>query len=425
MATRSRASRRRRVRDCGTETYLGEPGFARLWQAARSAFERNGGLGGQALVSGLSAEEATALNGLLRRRRPLRAGGQLNARPLSALDATLREFACPLEQWLDRARGRSCEPARTARAGRAARARPVGRARIRGCGGRHPARCRCRGSAGQRAAEAPRSRLELQLGRQAIDVLETILGSRGGIVDLAVLAARRCGDAKALNDGRPLATVVLRGLGLLAVEPMPTTGAERRDLWERFGVVCDPLSSHVLFLNLPVANEPGIAAAIAAHRDAGEPMRLTLRALRRVPLQFAASLDHPRLREPDCRQRGGRGVRLFVRASRLRGWTSRRRGQRLLAQAAAAGCALCYHGDFDWPGVAMAADAMRRYGATPWRLTAADYEAALTAGAPARRLAGAPAPTPWDRSLEATMRAAGLVVEEEAMIAVLLSDLAP
>ena len=38
-------------------------------QAARTAFERNGGLGGQALVTDLSADEATALNGLLRRRQ--------------------------------------------------------------------------------------------------------------------------------------------------------------------------------------------------------------------------------------------------------------------------------------------------------------------------------------------------------------------
>ena len=98
---------------------------------------------------------------------------------------------------------------------------------------------------------------ELRLGRHAIDVLETILGLRGGVVSLAVLAARLCGDAKALNEGRPLTTVVLRGLGLLAGEPVPSTAAGRRDLWERFGVVCNPLSSHVLFLNLPVATAPG------------------------------------------------------------------------------------------------------------------------------------------------------------------------
>ena len=73
----------------------------------------------------------------------------------------------------------------------------------------------------------------------------------------------------------------------------------------------------------------------------------------------------------------------------------------------------------------MAADAMRRYGATPWLLTASEYEAALTSGSPARRLAGVPSPTPWDWPLEPAMRAAGVVVEEEAMISILLSDLAP
>lgn len=408
----------------GTEAYLHGPAFARLWQAARGAYERNGGLAGTAVVRGLSEDEAAALNGLLRRRRPLRAGGQLKL-GLQALDATLREFACPLEQWLI-ARGGALA-SRPAQREQAVRLERALWAELESAAAAADTRLGAvvedlRGSG---LLKRLGRGSELQLGRQAIDVLETILGSRGGIVDLAVLAARRCGDAKALNDGRPLATVVLRGLGLLAVEPMPTTGAERRDLWERFGVVCDPLSSHVLFLNLPVANEPGIAAAIAAHRDAGEPMRLTLRALRRVPLQFERRstihvCENPTVVSAAAEAFGSSCAPLVCADGRPVVAV-----QRLLAQAAAAGCALCYHGDFDWPGVAMAADAMRRYGATPWRLTAADYEAALTAGAPARRLAGAPAPTPWDRSLEATMRAAGLVVEEEAMIAVLLSDLAP
>ena len=107
----------RRLVTAQTETYLGERSFTRLWQAARIAFERNGGLGGQALVTDLSAEEATALNGLLRRRQPLRAGADLRL-PLVHLDETLREFACPLEDVLVQFGGRLGEPARPARSRR-------------------------------------------------------------------------------------------------------------------------------------------------------------------------------------------------------------------------------------------------------------------------------------------------------------------
>ena len=70
--------------------------------------------------------------------------------------------------------------------------------------------------------------------------------------------------------------------------PTPANAAERRALWERHGVVCDPLSSHVLCLNLPLAADGPVGAAAAAHADVGEPLRLTLRALRRFPPRFAA-----------------------------------------------------------------------------------------------------------------------------------------
>ena len=93
---------------------------------------------------------------------------------------------------------------------------------------------------------------ELQLGRQTIDVLETILGGERAIIDIAVFAARLCGDAKALNDGRPLATVVLRAHSPSATNAdawrgrtARSMGAFRRRL--RPALLARPL------LNLPVA----------------------------------------------------------------------------------------------------------------------------------------------------------------------------
>ena len=37
--------------------------------------------------------------------------------------------------------------------------------------------------------------------------------------------------------------------------------------------------------------------------------------------------------------------------------------------AVASGGELAYHGDFDWPGVAITAKVIDRHGARPWRMT--------------------------------------------------------
>ena len=52
---------------------------------------------------------------------------------------------------------------------------------------------------------------------------------------------------------------------------------------------------------------------------------------------------------------------------------------------------LRYHGDFDWPGIAIANSVIRRHDATPWRLSAADYQAAVREDADSRE-AQRPAP---------------------------------
>jgi uncharacterized protein (TIGR02679 family) len=404
------------------ENYLCRPALARLWSSAREAYERNGGLAGQAVVRDLSADEATELSGLLRRRRPLQPGGQLRV-DLATLDATLREFADPLEQWLEALGGKLTsrpvqrEQARTREAalwaaleGQAAAAD----ARL----GRVVDDLRQRGLLKRLAGGA-----QLELGRQALDLTAYLLAADGETIDIAVLAASRCGDAKALNEGRPLATLVLRALALLAEQPVPRDAQGRRELWERYGVICDPLSSHVLLLNLPVTPD-GIGAAVAAHRELGEPLRLTLRALSRFPLRFLPGstvhvCENPSVVSAAAEARGAACAPLVCTDGRPVVAV-----QKLLTQAAAGGCQIRYHGDFDWPGVAMAAEAIRRYNAEPWRLSAGDYVRALRAGAPTKPLKGRPEPTAWDPQLARAMAACGLMVEEEAVIGDLLEDLA-
>jgi uncharacterized protein (TIGR02679 family) len=84
---------------------------------------------------------------------------------------------------------------------------------------------------------------------------------------------------------------------------------------------------------------------------------------------------------------------------------------------------LWYHGDFDWPGIAIAASVIRRHGARPWRMTAADYCAGIRADVEHVRLAGPLQPTPWDPQLGQVMAATGRAVYEETVADPLIDDL--
>jgi uncharacterized protein (TIGR02679 family) len=92
----------------------------------------------------------------------------------------------------------------------------------------------------------------------------------------------------------------------------------------------------------------------------------------------------------------------------------------LLTGLAAAGVRLGYHGDFDWPGLRIANLIIRRHGAVPWRMSAADY--ARAAGGSV--LEGLPVDAAWDERLRPAMQAAGRAVHEEQVLADLLGDLA-
>jgi hypothetical protein len=66
---------------------------------------------------------------------------------------------------------------------------------------------------------------------------------------------------------------------------------------------------------------------------------------------------------------------------------------------------------------------MRRHGAQPWRMTAADYRAGVGVGAEHVPLAGIPRPTPWDLELGEVMATTGRVVYEESVADTLITDL--
>ncbi|MDT3395396.1 DUF2399 domain-containing protein [Streptomyces sp. B1866] len=100
----------------------------------------------------------------------------------------------------------------------------------------------------------------------------------------------------------------------------------------------------------------------------------------------------------------------------------------LLDALAATGCRFAYHGDFDWPGIALANRIIRRYEARPWRMGAEDYERlaarSQAEGIPQLSLDGQPVGAAWDPDLAPAMTALGVALHEEATLDLLVDDLA-
>jgi uncharacterized protein (TIGR02679 family) len=248
------------------------------------------------------------------------------------------------------------------------------------------------------------------------------LPSRG--IPIGRLAAECCGDAHALDEGRPVGTLVLSAVRALAGLPFAAEGSadSRRAAWAAAGVHLDELSSLVLCLGLPGDARSPLGRTLASCRDAGQPAVLTLRQLRchdeplraaRVrmcenPVVVAAAADELGVRCQPLVCVGGQ-------PSAAVWW--------LLELLAAGGAQFDYHGDFDWGGVRIALSVLLRTDWQPWRYDHQAYEAAVSAAHPLAPLAGAPVTTPWDPELARAMRHRNVRIEEELTLDALLQDL--
>jgi uncharacterized protein (TIGR02679 family) len=243
---------------------------------------------------------------------------------------------------------------------------------------------------------------------------------------LPVLAARSLGDAHALDDGRPLATLVLSAVRHLAELPAAATaGAEgRRAAWAAVGVALDDLSSRVLVLGLPGSARGTVGRVLAAAQEGGEPCVLTLRQLaRQVPdLGLDAHLvricENPAVLAaaadglgPDCPPLVCTEGALSAAA------------RALLRHLRDRECRLAFHADFDWGGIRIATGVLRLFGVTPWRYDAVSYQAAVERGLGSPLATGSPVPTPWDPGLGEAIGHRRVRVEEEHLIDELLADL--
>ncbi|KJK59498.1 TIGR02679 family protein [Saccharothrix sp. ST-888] len=240
---------------------------------------------------------------------------------------------------------------------------------------------------------------------------------------LSTFAARTIGDAHALDHG-PLATLTLDAVRALTGALAGPGAGRRRDTWAAAGLLLDELSSQALVLNLPGGDHTATGRALTALAAAGQPAVLTLRQLLGDAPQpprggVAYVCENPAVMLAAANLLGARCPPLVC----LQGQPSTA-ALHLLRLYADADWTLRYHGDFDWGGVRIATRLLAHVPWTPWRYTADDYRAALTAHPHTGPLAGSAAETPWDPALAAELSRAGRRIEEELVLAALLGDLA-
>lgn len=237
---------------------------------------------------------------------------------------------------------------------------------------------------------------------------------------LGELAALVAGDAHALDAGRRAGTIALRGLAAARDEPAPTTADQRTRLWGQLGVRTDDVSGTVLVLGWRPPGSNRWAGMMRERAELGLVTHLTLRELQAAggpwdrPGAVVHACENPQVVQAAA-DRAVPGPLVCLQGNPSAA------GAFLIERLLEDGARVQYHGDFDWPGLAIAGRLLAR-GVHPWRLTAADYLAALPAGAGVP-LTGAEIPTLWDPPLQEALRQHARAVHEEAVLDVLLADL--
>lgn len=419
--------------EAGTLAFLTRPGLTRLWTAARTRLERNGlQPAGTMRLQHLDATEREALSLLLA--RPVTGPtATINLPDLDVrlrasaagrgLAATLEELGPPLT---DRRAVRDAAAAERARVWSTAEAEAESTSlSSRPWAARWLEDLR-RG--GTLARQDPHTATTVVT--QAIRTLATLFPD-GGAHPAPVswgrgeLATRATGSAHGLDDGTLLSRLVLRGIALAHDTEFPTDAPTRRALWRTASVTPDEVSSTVLTHGLRPTGGTWQEKALRERADHHRETHLTLRELRTLrpqmppgtrvhvcenPRVVEAAADTARTAPLICTSGSATTVVLT-----------------LLDALAAAGCTFAYHGDFDWPGIALANRITERYGAEPWRMRAPDYEYLATRtrlhGIPQLPLTGPPVEAAWDPELAPAMEALGIALHEEAALDLLLEDL--
>jgi uncharacterized protein (TIGR02679 family) len=389
-------------------TFLADPALSPLWQRVAAALDRNGlGWRGRLMLPQLSPEGRRRLGILVESRIP----ATRVAVSLDALAAGVERLAGV--GFVD-ALGALGHPP-TGRK-EAARARRDARAQRRDA--LEDATAAHLGEADWVAAWRDAAWTDGLFARHAADDVRTLVRRVGLVLAGAgtgrsrtQVAAQLFGDAHALDSSTRLATLVTRAL---TTRDGP---ADERSAWERAGLPLDLVSAPMLTWGLPLRGARGVPDAVRGMTAAGLPTHLSVMALRASPLTVAAGtpvlvVENPRLVEASAE-------RLLVAAVLCTNGNPTTAPSLAITQLRSCGARLRYHGDFDAAGLGMANRA-RGAGCEPFRMTAADYLAALaeasTAGIELPHEAVPAPPTPWDPALAVAFNEHRAVVHEERVM---------
>lgn len=235
------------------------------------------------------------------------------------------------------------------------------------------------------------------------------------------LAGQILHDAHALDPDRPAGRLALSALAHRSGERAAgLRAADRRRLWAQAGVLSDEISSTVLTLGLrPVPVGP-LTEAAARWADAGIPLPVPLAAVQAETWRLPPGTLVSVCENPSVLGAAGAGATMVCVEGR-----PRLAATLLLGALTAGGAHLRYHGDFGAGGISIANGVIGDLGAEPWRMGVGDYRAALAGTDPARLrpLRGTVPEACWDPELASVVRAAGVEVEEELVLELLLGDL--
>jgi len=245
----------------------------------------------------------------------------------------------------------------------------------------------------------------------------------GDGIPLAELAGELTGDTHALDRGRPLSALLLRGLKLRVGIDGNAGGEERRRAWESAGVVVDRLSAPALTFQLCAAAEHPLGGILESHAGAGWPAFVPYQALagenpflpRPAGLDAVFVVENPALIEAAV-SRLGSLCRPLVCTEGIPKSSVRR----LLALLVEAGIKVRARADFDWTGLRIVDGLIRDFGAEPWRMDAETYGSGPD-GVPLGEGSGVEAV--WGGELAGAMQERGVAVYEETLAEVLLADL--
>jgi uncharacterized protein (TIGR02679 family) len=405
---------------------LSDPGLTRLFDLARAKFERLGRAGGEVVIAALTDHEAATIAAFWKRsaraRKPRR-GLDFVCR-LSDLNASLTEvFDLGLEEVLIRTGGplRLLPQERSTAEGRRAafwdealgQQLCVHDAAVRS----FVERLRRGGSLGKQPYESAKGEALMA----SLRVGETL--PREQIIERSTLANEMLEGPHALDDSTDVGRLLVQQLAARDGLPAgPLAAGDRRALFQRYGVLCDPASATVLTLGLRPTGDSPLERAIRIL--AGSHVVLTFGQLSAMPPRFEPGLlvrlcENPAVVLRAESQLGATAAPLVCTG----GWPGSAVCA-LLDALVVAGATFAHHGDFDWEGLAIHRWLHERYGVQSWRFEESDYRAAIKLkSATSARLRPSRHSLPDDNPVAEALRVVGVAVSEEALLHELVADL--